>query len=176
MDMIDGFVEKHGEIRRLMEVLGRCLPADSSGEEEFQPEMLHKFKETAELLSVKLQAHEALEQRFLAAAAKEMGPDGTPCLSVVDEDHAAINDIIHILESICCLAGNARAYSFRFSVSSLSYRLERHLNYEEKEVFPCVRRSLNPARMAEVEREAGVPQRIEPRREPWAKWKTPSGK
>ncbi|HVC08786.1 MAG TPA: hemerythrin domain-containing protein [Elusimicrobiota bacterium] len=162
MDIIDDFLEKHEEIRRLMDAVAGCFPHEPASLDEFRPEMLKRLKETADSLIAKLEEHEALEQRFLSEIARDVGPEGADCIAAVSADHEAINDISNIFESISRLTEEKNSYSFRFAVSSLAYRLNRHLSYEENKVFPCLRRTVSPARLAAVTARLSCPRAATP--------------
>jgi len=156
MDIIDCLLRGHKELRRLMSAVEKCLPAQYLDAEQLRPETMEKFKQAENRLIAKLTAHEKLEQCFLVEAEKAMKPEESSCLAAVMSDHESINDISSILSYLSGLGSEATAYSIRFAVSSFFYRINQHMNYEEKVAFPCLRRMISPARIAAASKRAAA--------------------
>ncbi len=142
MDIIERLLMEHQELRRLIGEMQRCFPSGDLGDESLGAQTVEKLKQMADSLLAKLRAHEEVERRLIDEAGREIGGEALNCLAAMTADHEALNDIFSILAAISGLKEANNAYSLGFVISSLSYRLNQHMDYEEKEAFPCLSKAL----------------------------------
>lgn len=142
MELIDTLLRDHEKLRRGVSGMGALLCAEEcSGMRRIGPEVARRLAEMEGRLTADLNAHEALEERFVAEALKDAGGEGESLLQVLRSDHKSIREVFRVLSVLTSLGEGVSAYSVRFAVSSLAHALERHLECEEKKAFPLIRRS-----------------------------------
>jgi hemerythrin-like domain-containing protein len=92
-----------------------------------------------ERFEAELAPHFAVEERALVPALREV--DERELIDRLESDHAALRAFV---ESGAPRTGEALA---RFGEA-----LERHIRFEERELFPVAERRLSPAALARIER------------------------
>lgn len=143
MELIDTLLRDHEELRRRVSALSALLCAEEcSGMRRIGPEVARRLAEMEALLTAELNAHEALEERFVAEALREAGREGESLLQVLRSDHESIREVFRVLSALTSLGEGVSAYSVSFAVSSLAHALERHLECEEKKAFPLMRKEI----------------------------------
>lgn len=148
MGLLERLLKDHEELRRRIAGMTDLVRRDAScGAEPVDPAVAGRLAEMEGLLARELEAHEALEERFMKETLRETGAEGAALVRAIKLDHESIHEVFRILDALTCLREGVSAYSLRFAVSSLAHNLERHLDYEEKSVFPLMRRLLSAARL-----------------------------
>lgn len=143
MELIDTLLRDHEELRRRVSAMSALLCAEEcSGMRRIGPEVARRLAEMERLLTAELNAHEALENRFVSEALKEAGEEGESLLRVLQSDHESIREVFRVLSALTSLGEGVSAYSVRFAVSSLAHALERHLECEEKKAFPLMKKEI----------------------------------
>ena len=150
MDRLHGVLQEllqdHKELRRRMKDIQDYLQkvGFSNGDRlgKTAGEELYLMQKA---LSEAIKAHERKEERLMAATLAKPGAAAEALLKTVEGDHKTLDCLLQILDSMSDLRDQHTTYAIRFTAHSLAYALERHLDYEEKNVFPLVARTLSSA-------------------------------
>lgn len=147
MNQWECLLEDHKELRRLTAEIAEVLREERILDiERLQPEAVKRLSVLHRRLTDDIKAHEELEERLMADALKEMGSKGARLLGAVRSDHDSIHEVFKLLDALMSIAYEESAYSIDFTVSCLRNQLERHLDYEEKEIFPTLKRLWSPTK------------------------------
>ena len=141
MTPVEYFLGEHADLRSLMAAMTDLFPRN----EDFRmdpvaPDILAQFKKIRGILITKLGDHEVRLDRFFQDVIEAVDENIEPLIRTVRSDHDSIKDIFSILFALEHRAEKRTLYSFNFILSSLVYKLERHFNFEEKDVFPLFKR------------------------------------
>lgn len=150
MDIIEGFLEKHGQLRQELAALEApfqrphgvgwddCVSLDRPSLLRGVESFLAGFKD-----------HEADEDEFFARVAGELTLDAKMSAAFA-EGRRAVYDIMKVFGAVAFTCDGEHVHRVRESLSRLREELEAHLAYEEKVLFPLLRERLPASRLREL--------------------------
>ena len=137
MDLLDCLLEDHVGLREslaaMRDLVGRACDGDQ--------ESLGKLREAQARFLKRLRVHEEVEEVLLAKALRVSGEGER--VAVLDADHAGVNDIAAILSALTGICACRDPYAVGFAMARITDELERHMGFEERELFPQVRLKLS---------------------------------
>lgn len=139
-DLFDSLLEEHAELRRSLATMAGLLgKAEGVGWDDQMNLDLRRLKEAERRFSDMLKAHERQEENRLSEHLKRLIPDGEFPSHALETRHAAIRDIFQLLETVTGLCDGQHVYALRTLMTRVAEDLERHLAYEEQELYPLLR-------------------------------------
>ena len=154
MNLIDRLLEDHHDLRVSLKRAEVLLekPTGTGLEDRLRVEKKVLVEALAEFLFI-FDIHEALENRIMSRLLRLeqrlppsfKGQAADPSLNVaVAQGHHSLKSITHILNAITSSSDLDHVYSIRRVLSLVREELDKHLEYEEKEVFPKLREMMSP--------------------------------
>lgn len=141
-DLFSSLLEEHAELRReLAGVVGLLGKAQGVGWDDQVDVDLPRLKEAERRFSAKLKAHERMEEECLSELLRRSALERKTQPQALETGHAAVRDIFRLLETVTGLCDGKHVYALRNLMSRVSEDMERHLAYEERELFPLLRSS-----------------------------------
>jgi len=155
MDLIDMLLQGHerlrGSLKTLDEMLGR--PSGVGWDDRTTLDRT-RFSLQLGVFLATFKAHEAVERAYLSRIVRQIGLD--PELdAAVDEGHRSLEEMLRLFSAVATSYDGDHVYRLRTVLSQLSAELERHLIFEETQVFPRLRESLPAGLLRELGRRAG---------------------
>ena len=139
-DSFSSLLEEHAELRReLAGLVGLLGKAQGVGWDDQMDVDLPRLKEAERRFSARLKAHEQMEVERLSELLRRLASEGTSQPQALETGHAAVRDIFRLLETVTGLCDGKHVYALRNLMSKVAEDLERHLDYEERELFPLLR-------------------------------------
>lgn len=89
-----------------------------------------------------LKAHEAEEERLIGARLRRRGAERMELEPVIERAYASLDGMTALLRSLSAICEGEQVYAVKTVASRLRQELEAHLAYEEKVLFPLLRRRL----------------------------------
>jgi hemerythrin-like domain-containing protein len=136
--LIRNLLEEHAELRReLAGMAGLLGKAQGVGWDDQMDVDLPRLKEAEHRFSARLKAHEQMEAEHLPQLLRRLALEGES--HKLEAGNTTVRDIFRLLETITGLCDGKHVYALRNLMSRVSEDLERHLAYEERELFPLLR-------------------------------------
>jgi hypothetical protein len=161
MDAIDRLLEEHVHHRRLAGEMEKALGAPSAHEVGWNDCAgcdFEKFKEIHRELKELVLDHERREERLLHEALGLL-EGGAEAVRVLEKRHGNVKDLLRLLESVASLYDGAHLHPLRTVAARVREELESHHEFEEKELFPRLKRDLHPSDMERLGRHFEEPAR-----------------
>ncbi len=155
MDLIEHLKKEHFELRALLDlaehVLGKPqgaglddrLSADSRLLFESLKRFLLAFEKHEEAETRVIERLQRLENILSARPAASYSKISPELRQSVEEGHNSLKSIGRLLSAMTASYDSDRIYAMRHVLSSLKHELNRHLDYEEHEVFPKLKVALS---------------------------------
>lgn len=141
-ELIRNLLEEHAELRReFAGILGLLGKAQGVGWDDQLDVDLPRLKEAERRFSARLKAHERMEEEHLSEFLRRLALEGKSQPQALETGHTVIRDIFRLLETVTGLCDGKHVYALRNLMSRVADDLERHLAYEERELFPLLRSS-----------------------------------
>ena len=142
MNRIDSLVEEHATLRRLAERIERSLgPQTGVGWDDLAAGELTGFCEAQRLFSDVIREHEEREERVIDDLLRSRADDRAELAPVIEGAHASLNALMALLGTVSGVCDGTHVHAVRSIAQRLREELEIHLAYEEKVLFPLLRRS-----------------------------------
>lgn len=159
MDIVDLLLESHetlrGSMKRLTAMLGE--PRGVGWEDRSTLDREPFSRQLREFLS-DFKAHETVEDAFLCRIVRQL--ELNPGLdAAIVEGHRSLRSMARLFETIVGVCDGEHVHRVRTVLDLLSAELERHLAYEEKQVFPKLRERLPAGLLRELGHRAQAKQR-----------------
>ncbi len=139
-DLFSSLLEEHAELRRALAAMAGLLgKAHGVGWEDQMNLDLPRLKEAERRFSAMLKTHERKEEEHLSGLLRRLISQGELPPQALDTGYAAVRDIFRLLETVTGLCDGQHVYALRTLMSKVTEDLERHLTYEERELFPLLR-------------------------------------
>lgn len=156
MDIVDLLLESHetlrGSLKRLTAMLGE--PSGVGWEDRLTLDRDPFSRQLKEFLAA-FRAHEVVEDAYLSRIVREIGLNPELDAAIV-EGHRSIRSMTHLFETIIGVCDGEHVHRVRTVLCLLSEDMERHLAYEEKQVFPKLRERLPAGLLRELGHRAQV--------------------
>lgn len=160
MDIVDVSLASHealrGSMKRLTSMLGE--PRGVGWEDRVTLDRGSFLRQLQEFLE-DFKAHEAVEDAFLCRIVRQLELNAELDAAVV-EGHRSLRSMARLFETIVGVCDGEHVYRVRTVLDLLSAELERHLAYEEKQVFPRLRERLPAGLLRELGHRAQAKQRV----------------
>lgn len=138
-DLFSSLLEEHAELRReLAGMVGLLGKAHGVGWGDQQNVDLPRLKEAERRFSARLKVHERNEEERLSEPLRRLASEGKPPSETLETGHAAIRDVFRLLETVTSLCDGQHVYALRTLMTKVAEDLERHLAYEERELYPLL--------------------------------------
>lgn len=138
-DAINELLKGHAQLREqmgaMLALLGR---AKGPGWDDATRLDMQSVHEAEFRFSAALKDHESTEERFLSAAISRLSQDGRLAAGALESEHRALKNIFELLQSVTWLCDGEHIHRLRWVMSATAEILERHLSYEERELFPLI--------------------------------------
>jgi hemerythrin-like domain-containing protein len=149
MNLLERLTQEHQKLRQSLSAMGEFLhDNECSTVDHLAPSAVERLAKMQKLFHAQLKAHEELEDRFFTEALAATG--SAALIKKIHSEHESIEDVFKILSALNNPSCGENFYSLRFAVLSLSFNLTQHLDNEEKEIFPLLRRILSAAQLEEA--------------------------
>lgn len=146
-DVLRSLFEEHAELRRsFAEIVGLLGKEQDVGWNDQVNLDLPRLKEMERRFSSMLTRHERTEDTRLSAVLKRLTSEGKLSPQALQNEHRAVREIFQLLESVTSICDGQHVYALRSLLSKVTESLERHLAFEERELFPLVRDGLRESR------------------------------
>ncbi len=156
MNFIDLLLEKHECLRTSIRGLNAMLgEASGVGWDDRRPLDREGFSRAVAEFYDAFKAHEAVEDEYLSGLISRLGIDSTLNGAIAD-GHRSLETLTRLCSAITGDCDGDHVYGVRLIVIHLSAALERHLSFEEREVFPRLRERLPAGLLRELGRSAGA--------------------
>ncbi len=154
MDAIDRLLAEHSQHRRLVAELEAALGRPSVHEVGWNDCAgcdFKRFKEIHRELRERVLDHERREELLLKEAL-ELLEGGADAGRMLEKRHGGVNDLLRLLASVAELYDGSHLHPLRTVVARVREELDSHHEFEEKELFPRLRRDLRPGDMERLAR------------------------
>ena len=142
MDTVHELLEEHRRLRRMAEQLEESVgPQDGVGWEDRSWRDPGILRRAARDFLTALEAHEKREEAAFAGLRPEAGGDAEALRGEVDRAHRTLNELSGILAAVTLCSEEGRVHAVRITARRVREELEAHLAYEERVVFPRLRRA-----------------------------------
>lgn len=142
-DIFTNLLEEHARIRRSLSAMSCLLgEAEGVGWDDQKDLELQRLKEMERQFSIMLKAHERKEEDCLSEVIRSMLGEGSPSLKALEAERKSIGEIFQLLQSVTSLCDGKHVYALRSVMSRVAEYLERHMAYEEQELFPLLKTRL----------------------------------
>lgn len=142
MDKIDSLIQEHATLRRLADRIVRSLGTQRGvGWEDCTDCEMTSFFSAQRVFQDMLAEHEAREERILGALLRHRETGSADLEPILHRAHASLNGMTALLRTLSNVCDGRHVYAVRTMAERLRDELERHLTYEEKVLFPFLRRS-----------------------------------
>ncbi|MFI5360948.1 MAG: hypothetical protein ACHQ49_03165 [Elusimicrobiota bacterium] len=159
MDFVDLLLKEHetlrASLRTMIVMLGR--PSGVGWEDRMELDRGRFSLLLREFLD-EFKSHEGVEDLFLTRVVRQLGLD-RDLDAAISEGHRSLDEMTRLFEVIFGACDGEHAYSVRMVLGRLQEELERHLTYEETQVFPKLRLRLPAALLRELGRRAAAMER-----------------
>lgn len=140
MGLISILIKDHALVRAALESfetqLGPALGCGWEDRVKFDAEQFHR---DLDALSRVLREHEALEEKLVASWLKRF-PACDPCAErILLRGHENIDSLLKLFSAVAQSIADGRVYAARTVLSRLSEELARHMEEEERDLFPRLR-------------------------------------
>jgi Hemerythrin HHE cation binding domain len=153
MNVLDKLLEDHSHQRRLAGEMTAALgpPTGEVGWHDCASVDLAGFKKARRELKDRVLEHERREELFLAEALALLENAGE-LEAELARAHESVNRMLGLMETVAELYDGVHLHSLRTVAGRLKDELDSHHDYEEKELFSRLRRSLSPADLERLSR------------------------
>jgi iron-sulfur cluster repair protein YtfE (RIC family) len=139
MQLIDVLSKDHELLRSALKTLELHLgPASGYGWEDRVKVDLAKFRKDLNALLNALRAHEVLEAK-LAARWRQKPPTDEALKMLLLARHSSIDSLLKLFTTASTLIVDGHVHATRTILSRLQDELTRHMDEEERDVFPPLR-------------------------------------
>ncbi|MFI5345972.1 MAG: hemerythrin domain-containing protein [Elusimicrobiota bacterium] len=159
MDLVDLLLRSHGALRGSLKSLTGMLgqPGGVGWEDRVALDQGDFSRGLQEFIEA-FKAHEAVEDVFLSRVVRQLGMD-SQLDEAIAEGHRSLEAMTHLFEAIVGSFDGEHVYRVRMVLGHLNEELEKHLAYEETQIFPKLRDRLPPGLLRELGHRAVVRQR-----------------
>ena len=142
MDKIDSMIKEHATLRRLADSIVMSLGAQTGvGWDDCTDCEMTNFFSAQRVFQDMLAEHEASEERVLHAFLRRRKSENAELEPVLHRAHASLNGMTALLRTLSNVCDGEHVYAVRTMAERLREELETHLTYEEKVLFPLLRRN-----------------------------------
>lgn len=151
MDIIEVFLEKHGQLRRDLEALEAPFRRPHGvGWDDCVSVDCKRLLKDIEAFFASFKDHEAAEDEFMSEVASLVRPDAATSAAFAN-GRRAVADIMKLFGAVAFTFDGEHVHRVRELLSRMSGEVEKHLAFEEKSLFPMLKARVPAA----VLREAG---------------------
>ncbi len=142
VDKIDSLIEEHAKLRRLANRIVRSLGTQTGvGWDDCAGCEMTSFFSAQRLFQEVLADHEAREERVLKVLLRHREIESAELEPVLHRAHVSLDGMTALLRTLSNVCDGKHVYAVRTMADRLSEELDVHLTYEEKVLFPLLRRS-----------------------------------
>lgn len=162
MDLIEHLKKDHAELRSLLDAADHALgepqgvglddrlSADKNLLIEALKNFLLAFERHEEAESLVIKRLLRLENILSARPSASYPKISSKLHQSIEEGHASLKSITRLLSAITSYHDSDQIYAMRHVLASLRDELNRHLDYEEFQVFPKLKETLSPATLEKI--------------------------
>ncbi len=135
--MIESLMREHAQLRRLAEEVEAAVGIQGGvGWDDCVVCDFKKLRATQERLARELAEHEKAEERVVAEMLRGRLSEE------IENTHRTIERMLQLLRALSSLCDGQHVHAIRTAAKRLRQELEQHLAYEEKTIFPALRRGV----------------------------------
>lgn len=141
MDEINSLIEEHLTLRRLADRIELALGDKAGvGWDDCLCGDMAVFREAQRVFQDFLKNHESREERLIGAILGGRHDEYAELEPVIERAHSSLDRTLALLGALSRVCDGRHVYAVRMAAGRLRGELEAHLTYEEKVMFPLLRR------------------------------------
>lgn len=139
MDIIEVFLEKHGQLRRDLESLEAPFQRPHGvGWDDCVSVDCNRLLKEIEAFFASFKDHEAAEDEFMSEVAHLVKPDAATSAAFAN-GRRAVADIMKLFGAVAFTFDGEHVHRVRELLSRMSGEVEKHLAFEERTLFPMLK-------------------------------------